>query len=179
VDIENRHHLIWACKQARDFVIAENDWRRSIESQGVMEAVWLVATTYQHADGSPPATALVSVEGSSRETAVHSILDIHTADVPYDDADAKLRAHVRRLNDSYDRGEGGTETAVALRCERIPALILIGFSSGHTQRVRRVFRLPSSRSLRCATLIRRRLGVMGRRMSRLPTKFLMNFIGET
>jgi hypothetical protein len=127
VDIENRHHLTWACQQARDFVIAENDWRRSIESQGVMEAVWLVATTYHHADGTPPATALVSVEGSSRETAVHSILDIHTADVPYDDADAKLRAHIRRLNDAYDRGEGGTETAVALRCERIPALILFGF----------------------------------------------------
>jgi hypothetical protein len=127
VDIENRHHLIWASQQARDFVIAENDWRRSIESQGVMEAVWLVATTYQHADGTPPVTALVSVEGSSRETAVHDILGIHTADVPYDDADAKLRAHIRRLNDAYDRGEGGTETAVALRCERIPALILLGF----------------------------------------------------
>lgn len=132
LEIENRHHLIWACQQARDFVIAENDWRRSIESQGVMEAVWLVATTYQHADGSPPVTALVSAEGSSRETAVHDILDIRTADVPYDDADAKLRAHVRRLNDQYDRGEGGTATAVALRCERIPALILLGFKP-HTE----------------------------------------------
>src|SRR4051812_36063153 len=51
VEIENRHHLTWACQQARAFVIAENDWRRSIESQGVMEAVWVVATTYQHHDG--------------------------------------------------------------------------------------------------------------------------------
>lgn len=127
VEIENHHHLIWACQQARAFVLAENDWRRSIESQGVMEAVWLVATTYRHEDGSPSATALVSVEGSSRETAVHDILGIQTADVPYDNADGKLRAHIKRLNDTYDRGEGGAEIAVALRCERIPALILLGF----------------------------------------------------
>jgi len=50
VDIENRHHLTWASQQAASFVLAENDWRASIESQGVMEAVWLVATTYEHAD---------------------------------------------------------------------------------------------------------------------------------
>jgi hypothetical protein len=55
--------------------------------------VWLVATTYQHADGSASVTTLTTVEGSSRDTAVHSILGVHSADVPYDDADAKLRAH--------------------------------------------------------------------------------------
>lgn len=127
VDIENRHHLTWAAQQAASFVLAENDWRASIESQGVMEAVWLVATTYQHADGSAPATTLTTAEGSSRNTAVHSILGVHSADVPYDDSDAKLRAHIRRLNDAYDRGERDRETLVSLRCERMPALILVGF----------------------------------------------------
>lgn len=127
VDIENRHHLTWASQQAASFVLAENDWRASIESQGVMEAVWLVATTYQHADGSAPATTLTTVEGSSRDTAVHNILGVHSADVPYDDADAKLRAHIRKLNEAYERGERDRETLVSLRCERIPALILVGF----------------------------------------------------
>jgi hypothetical protein len=127
VDIENRHHLTWAAQQAAIFVLAENNWRTSIESQGVMEAVWLVATTYQHADGSAPATTLTTAEGSSRETAVHLILGIHSADVPYDDNDGKMRAHIRRLNDAYDRGERNKETLFALRCERIPALILVGF----------------------------------------------------
>lgn len=127
VDIENRHHLTWAAQQAASFVLAENDWRASIESQGVMEAVWLVATTYQHADGSAPATTLTTVEGSSRDTAVHSILGVHSADVPYDDSDAKLRAHIRKLNEAYDRGEQDRETLVSLRCERVPALILVGF----------------------------------------------------
>lgn len=127
VEIENRHHLIWASQQAATFVLAENDWRTSIESQGVMEAVWLVATTYQHADGSASATTLTTVEGSSRDTAVHSLLGIHSADVPYDDNDAKFRAHIRRLNDAFERGERDRETVVALRCERIPALILLGF----------------------------------------------------
>lgn len=127
VDIENRHHLTWAAQQAATFVLAENDWRPSIESQGVMEAVWLVATTYQHADGSAPATTLTTVEGSSRDTAVHSILGVHSADVPYDDSDSKLRAHIRKLNEAYERGERDRETLVSLRCERIPALILVGF----------------------------------------------------
>ncbi|MGQ4274113.1 hypothetical protein [Terrihabitans sp. B22-R8] len=127
VDIENRHHLTWAAQQAASFVLAENDWRGSIESQGVMEAVWLVATTYQHADGSAPATTLTTVEGSSRTTAVHNILGVHSADVPYDDGDAKFRAHIRKLNDAFERGERDRETLVALRCERIPALILVGF----------------------------------------------------
>lgn len=127
VDIESRHHLTWAAQQAASFVLAENDWRQSIESQGVMEAVWLVATTYLHADESAPATTLTTVEGSSRDTAVHNLLGIHSADVPYDDGDAKLRAHIRKLNDAYDKGERDRDTLVALRCERIPALILVGF----------------------------------------------------
>lgn len=127
VDIENSHHLAWASQQAARFVLAENDWRTSIESQGVMEAVWLVATTYQHGDGSEPVTTLTTVEGSSRDTAVHNLLGIRSADVPYDDQDAKFRAHVRRLNEAFDRGERDKQTVVALRCERIPALILVGF----------------------------------------------------
>ncbi len=127
VDIENRHHLVWASQLAARFVLSENDWRKSIESQGVMEAVWLAATTYKHADGSDSATTLTTVEGSSRTTAVHNLLGIHSADVPYDDQDAKFRAHIKRLNDAFDRGDRDTETVVALRCERIPALILVGF----------------------------------------------------
>ena len=134
VDIENRHHLTWAAQQAASFVLAENDWRASIESQGVMEAVWLVATTYQHADGSAPATTLTTVEGSSRTTAVHNILGVHSADVPYDDGDAKFRAYIRKLNDAFERGERDRETLVSLRCERIPALILVGFRP-HTEGV--------------------------------------------
>lgn len=127
VDIESSHHLAWASQQAARFVLAENNWSASIESQGVMEAVWLVATTYQHGDGSAPATTLTTVEGSSRSTAVHNLLSIRSADVPYDEQDAKFRAHIRRLNEAFDRGERDKQTVVALRCERMPALILVGF----------------------------------------------------
>jgi hypothetical protein len=95
VDIESSHHLAWACQQAARFVLAENDWRSSIESQGVMEAVWLVATTYQHADSSATVTTLTTVEGSSRDTAVHNLLSIRSADVPYDDQDGKFTSLTR------------------------------------------------------------------------------------
>jgi hypothetical protein len=126
VDLESRLHLEWAAGLAAKFVLAENDWRRSIASQGVMEAVWLVPVTYTHADGSEPVTVLTTAEGSSRTTAVHALLGIRSADVPYDASDHGLRAHFRRLNEALDRGATGQEL-VALRCERIPALILVGF----------------------------------------------------
>jgi hypothetical protein len=127
VEIESRDHLTWATQQAASYVLAENNWSASIEAQGVMEAVWLVATTYQHADGSEPGTTLTTVEGSSRDTAVHSLLGVRSADVPYDDNDLKFRTQLRKLNEAYDRGEMDRKTAVALRCERLPALILVGF----------------------------------------------------
>jgi hypothetical protein len=128
VDVESRHHLTWASQQAATYLLAENDWRSSIASQGVMEAVWLVATTYQHAEGSAPATTMTSAEGSSRVTGVHNLLQIRSADVPYDDNESKLRARIRKLNESLERGPSNEEL-LALRCERIPALILVGFRS--------------------------------------------------
>ena len=127
VEIESRDHLTWATQQAKAYVLAENNWCASIESQGVMEAVWLVPTTYRHTNGTAPATTLTTVEGSSRDTAVHELLGVRSADVPYDDDDGKLRNHLRKLNLVYDRGGADRQTTIAMRCERIPALILVGF----------------------------------------------------
>jgi hypothetical protein len=127
VDIESRYHLEWASAQAASYVLAENDWRDSIRSQGVMEAVWLVATTYLHADGSAPVTVVNTAEGSSRATAVHNILEVRSSDVPYEDPDSKLRTIYRKLNEAHQRGTTTPEQAEALRCERMPALILVGF----------------------------------------------------
>jgi len=126
VEVESREHLTWASQQAAKYVLADNDWRTSIASQGVMEPVWLVATTYEHTDGSTAVSTLVSAEGSSRITADHDLLSIRSADVPYEDNDAKLRSYLRKLNDALDRGPN-REESIALRCERIPALIIVGF----------------------------------------------------
>ena len=126
VNVESRHHLTWASQQAAAYVLHDNDWRPSIASQGVMEEVWLVSTTYEHADGSAPVTTLVSAEGSSRVTADHDLLGIRSADVPYDDNESKLRTRVKKLNEAFQRGSTNEEQ-IALRCERIPALILVGF----------------------------------------------------
>lgn len=134
VEIESRHHLTWASQQAAQYILAENDWRTSIASQGVMEAVWLVATTYEHGDGSSPATILTTVEGSSRLTAVHDLLGIRSADVPYDDQEGKLRTALRKLSERINAGATGEEQT-ALRCERVPALVIVGFRrhpSGNT-----------------------------------------------
>lgn len=126
VDIDSRHHLDWAAQHAAGFVVAKNDWSYSIRHQGVMEAVWVVATTYRHEDGSDPATALVTPEGSSRITASHAILGERSADVPYEDAGPKFRARIKRLNEVLASGPSH-EDVVALRCERVPALVIVGF----------------------------------------------------
>jgi hypothetical protein len=134
VEIESRHQLTWASEQAAKYVLGANDWRASIASQGIMEAVWLATTTYIHTDGSDPVTTLVTVEGSSRVTADHHLLKIRSADIPYDDHENKLRAIYRKLNERFEAGPNGDDQ-IALRCERIPALILVGFrkhQSGNT-----------------------------------------------
>ncbi|WP_156394056.1 hypothetical protein [Methylobacterium sp. Leaf94] len=125
VDIESRHHLDWAAQLAAKYVLNANDWRDSIRLQGVMEAVTLVATTYHPADGTDPVTVPVTAEGSSRITADHSILGVRSGDVPYED-EGPVRGTVRRLNKALEAG-AEPEDLVALRCERIPALILVGF----------------------------------------------------
>ncbi|MGD9856316.1 MAG: hypothetical protein AB7U20_15330, partial [Planctomycetaceae bacterium] len=58
VTIENPDHLAHAHSQAAAYIASHNDWEDSIRSQGVMEPIWLAATTYRHADGSKDAIAV-------------------------------------------------------------------------------------------------------------------------
>jgi hypothetical protein len=114
-------------------VIEKNDWRDSIRNQGVMTEVWLAATTFMHADGTPSVTVPVTAEGSSRVTCVHDLLKLRSADVPYSRDERKLRSHIRKLNEEITAAgtsdEVNPEVAVMARCEKIPALLLVGFES--------------------------------------------------
>src|SRR5258708_12564559 len=83
VQIENREHLHWASQQAAGYVLANNNWKDSIASQGVMESVYLVATTYYHEDGIEPVTTPPTLHGPSRATPTHQILAIRSSHVPY------------------------------------------------------------------------------------------------
>lgn len=124
--IESQEHLAWSSGIAKKFILKENDWRLSIRNQGVMTEVWLSAATLDASDGSPPATVPVTSEGSSRLTACHDILGVRSADVPYNRDDRALRSIVRALNDAVASGPSD-EQAEHLRCETIPALLLVGF----------------------------------------------------
>jgi hypothetical protein len=124
--IESREHLTWASVIAKKYILKDNDWRLSIRNQGVMTEVWLSAVTLLHGDGTAPITVPVTSEGSSRTVACHDILDIRSADVPYSRDDRALRSIVRSLNDVVANGPT-SEQAEALRCETVPALLLVGF----------------------------------------------------
>ncbi|MEV7046591.1 hypothetical protein [Amycolatopsis sp. NPDC051061] len=131
--IQGQEHLAWAAQQARDFVISNNDWRDSIRHQGVMTEVWLAATTFKHLDGSPSVTVPVTAEGSSRVTCVHDLLNLRSADVPYERDERKMRAHVRKVNEEIAAAGSPEQVesniAITARCERVPALLLVGFES--------------------------------------------------
>ena len=126
VAIESRDHLAWAAGIAKKFILNDNDWRLSIRNQGVMTEVWLSAVTLVHGDGTAPVTVPVTSEGSSRLVACHDILEVRSSDVPYTRNDRALRSIIRSLNDAVSDGPTA-EQAEALRCETIPALLLVGF----------------------------------------------------
>lgn len=126
LSIDSREHLTWSSVIAKKFILKENDWRLSIRNQGVMTEVWLSAVTLVHGDGSSDMTVPVTSEGSSRLTACHDILDIRSGDVPYSRDDRGLRSIIRSLNEVVTSGPT-IEQAEALRCETIPALLLVGF----------------------------------------------------
>ena len=129
--LQSQEHLAWAAKQAHDYVIDNNDWRVSIRNQGVMTEVWLAATTFEHDDGTPSVTIPVTAEGSSRVTCVHDLLELRSADVPYGRDERKLRSHIRKLNEEVTAAgrpdEVDPDVAVKVRCEKVPALLLVGF----------------------------------------------------
>jgi hypothetical protein len=131
--VQGQEHLAWAAQQARDYVISNNDWRDSIRHQGVMTEVWLAVTTLEHLDGSSNVTIPVTAEGSSRMTCVHDLLDLRSADVPYDRDERKMRAHIRKLNEEIVAAgsphQVESRVAIAARCEKVPALLLVGFES--------------------------------------------------
>ncbi|MET7797415.1 hypothetical protein [Streptomyces decoyicus] len=129
--LANQEHLAWAAQLAKEYVLDHNDWRESLRHQGVMTEVWLAATAFQHEDSTPGVSVPVTVEGSSRVTCAHDLLDLRSADVPYIRDTTKLRSHIRKLNDAIttagDPVQVDPEVAVTVRCERLPALLLVGF----------------------------------------------------
>ncbi|MFC7981303.1 hypothetical protein [Streptomyces sp. NPDC057336] len=129
--LANQEHLAWAAQLAKEYVLDHNDWRESLRHQGVMTEVWLAATAFQHEDSTAGVTVPVTVEGSSRVTCAHDLLDLRSADVPYLRDTAKLRSHIRKLNAAIttagDPAQVDPEVAVTVRCERLPALLLVGF----------------------------------------------------
>ena len=129
VDVDSRDHLFWAAREADEHVWAANakDLAPSISVQGVISPVQLAAVAYQHADGSDPAVALTTVEGSSRVTAVHRLLGVSSGDVPYEDPDRRFRAEIRHLNRTLEEGPD-RDQKVQLRCEIVPGLVLLGYA---------------------------------------------------
>lgn len=128
VEVESVEHMTWASALAARAVLDANDWRYSIKNQGVLTEVWLVASRYTHADGTPDLWAVTTAEGSSRTTSAHDILEVGNSvdSVVKADNDAFLRGRIKELNTALAQGPT-VKQSEALRCETMPALILVGY----------------------------------------------------
>jgi hypothetical protein len=129
LEVESAEHMTWASALAARAVLDANDWRYSIRNQGVLTEVWLVANRYAHTDdGSPDLWAVTTAEGSSRTTAAHDILgDGNSVDVVVKaESDTFMRGRIKDLNTALEQGPT-IKQSEALRCETMPALILVGY----------------------------------------------------
>ncbi|TCB93506.1 hypothetical protein E0H26_22350 [Micromonospora zingiberis] len=129
VEVESAEHMRWASGLAARAVLEANDWRYSIRNQGVLTEVWLVATRYDHTeDGSPALWAMTTAEGSSRTTAAHDVLGMgNSVDaVVTASSDTYMRGRIKELNTALEQGPT-IKQSEALRCETLPALILVGY----------------------------------------------------
>ncbi|MDT0613613.1 hypothetical protein [Streptomyces lancefieldiae] len=129
VEVESAEHMAWASALAARAVLDANDWRYSIRNQGVLTEVWLVANRYRHtAEESPDLWAMTTAEGSSRTTAAHDLLgDGNSVDVVVKaESDTFMRGRIKELNTAFEQGPT-VKQSEALRCETMPALILVGY----------------------------------------------------
>ncbi|MGR8009701.1 hypothetical protein [Streptomyces hypolithicus] len=129
VEVESTEHMAWASALAARAVLDANDWRYSIRNQGVLTEVWLVANRYSHtAEECPDLWAMTTAEGSSRTTAAHDLLgDGNSVDVAVKaESDTFMRGRIKELNTAFEQGPT-VKQSEALRCETMPALILVGY----------------------------------------------------
>jgi hypothetical protein len=129
VEVESAEHMAWASALAARAVLDANDWRYSIRNQGVLTEVWLVANRYRHTvEESPDLWAMTTAEGSSRTTAAHDLLgDGNSVDVVVKaESDTFMRGRIKELNTAFEQGPT-VKQSEALRCETMPALILVGY----------------------------------------------------
>lgn len=129
VEVESAEHMAWASALATRAVLGVNDWRYSIRNQGVLTEVWLVPTRYTHTDdGTPELWAVTTAEGSSRTIGAHDILGVGNSveAVVKAASDTFMRGRIKELNTAFEQGPTVRQSE-ALRCETMPALILVGY----------------------------------------------------
>jgi hypothetical protein len=131
LEVESAEHMTWSSGIAARAVLDANDWRYSIRNQGVLTEVWLVPTRYWHGlEESPDLWAVTTAEGSSRTTAAHDVLSVgNSADaVVKAESDTFMRGRIKELNTALEQGPT-VKQSEALRCETMPALVLVGYES--------------------------------------------------
>lgn len=123
-------------EDAKECLIRENPLAYDIAAEGVLQPLTVAALTVVHANGHPNASLLIAADGSSRVSAVHSLLDYSPCRVAYEWGrdDRKYRKEINRWLRHVQRlgWEGLREDErQKLRALTVPARVVVGFEA-HT-----------------------------------------------
>ncbi|AXI78780.1 hypothetical protein C7M71_016495 [Peterkaempfera bronchialis] len=124
-------------EDTKDRLLRENPLAYDIAAEGVLQPLTVVALTVVHANGHPRASLLVAADGSSRVSAVHSLLDYSPCRVAYEWGrdDRKYRKEINRwIRHAQKQGWDGLreDERQKLRALTVPARVVVGFDP-HSQ----------------------------------------------
>ncbi|MFD4396687.1 hypothetical protein [Kitasatospora sp. NPDC058478] len=119
-------------EDTKERLLRENPLAYDIAAEGVLQPLTVVALTVVHANGHPCSSLLVAADGSSRVSAVHSLLDYSPCRLAYEwgHDDRKYRKEINRwIRHAQKQGWDGLreDERQKLRALTVPARVVVGF----------------------------------------------------
>jgi hypothetical protein len=119
-------HLTTVLEDVEKFLREDNDLSDRIGLEGILRPVLLIALRVEFENGADPITVMVTVDGSSRISSAHGLLDVSPAEVMYRFSDDRYLR--RRLGEWRAAAEGAADDDEVVRIARVlgvPAEIII------------------------------------------------------
>jgi hypothetical protein len=124
--------MIDRLRSAETWLGRNNKLVDDVAADGVLQPIVLSALSVAHRDRSLPITLLAAIDGSSRTTATHQLLDVDGGEYAYEAPPGSRALRQRlgrliRLGDDVDWDKLDEDTRQRLRALTMPARVIIGY----------------------------------------------------